>query len=113
MGENGKTLTYEGCDADAVEAINDANVTDAKRRALRATLAASCNTGIYSPKELPIWKPVRGQCTTYRQEQQSCIGGWHARGHCSRTHTTPGVAAPACHAHESARFARGSRRVPR
>lgn len=120
MGQGGKTVTPwwdDGCDADAMDAIATANVTAAKRSALRATLAASCNSGIYSPKKLEIWKPIRGQCVTYRKDQQSCIGEWHARGHCSRTQhpaSPPGWArGAACHAHASNCAAHGSRRPPR
>jgi len=69
MGQNGTTRSSD-CTDEALQEVKNTN---------DPTLLASytnytCNSGIeFTTSFSNAWKPVHGQCVTYRQESQSCI----------------------------------------
>jgi hypothetical protein len=77
MGTQGATYPlYDGsCSKDALQAIKDANVSNKTKAALLNSYHnQTCTSGItLNPVGMEIWKPIRGQCMRYRQEQQSCM----------------------------------------
>lgn len=69
MGQNGTTYNME-CNPNSLEEVKKAN-----NPALLASYTnQTCNSGIeFTTSFTNAWKPVHGQCVSYRQESQSCI----------------------------------------
>ena len=74
MGKNGTTPLPEWCTPERQTQLQNTSngLNDTQRVQMQVSYNLTCNTGVIWEDGLEIWKPVHGQCTTYRKIQQSC-----------------------------------------